>query len=201
MREILRLVVVLGLIGACSAAALSAVRDALAARIDRQNDFYVRGPALERLFGRPADELLGNKVVMEMDGRAYPVFYLMEDGKLGGLAVEAPGRGGYGGDIIIMIGADLERNRSLGVEIVSHSETPGVGAQVEKASFRQQWEGLDLSGSLALRSEGGGIDAITGATYSSKAMVDGSNQVLTLVREHIDEIRARIDEQQGGATP
>jgi len=193
MREIGRLVLVLGLICSLSAAALSYVRTALAERIEMQSDFYVRGPALERLFERPADELLANKVTIPVDGAEYPVFFTREGGEVAGLAVEAPGHGGYSGDIVIMVGIDLRTGKGLGVEIVSHGETPGVGARVEQPAFRKQWRGLPLDAPAALRGDGGGIDAISGATYSSRAMIDGTNQVLDLVREHESDILALIE--------
>nr|MEE4269440.1 FMN-binding protein [Candidatus Krumholzibacteria bacterium] len=192
MREIGRLVLVLVVICSVSAGALAWVRDALALRIEQQSDFYVRGPALERLFGRPAAQLLNNKVMVDMGGVSYPVFFTRENGEVSGLAVEAPGHGGYAGDIVIMIGLDRARNQMLGVEIVSHGETPGVGAQVEKEAFRQQWQGLSANEATALRGEGGAIDAITGATFSSRAMVDGTNQVTALIKEHQEEILALI---------
>jgi H+/Na+-translocating ferredoxin:NAD+ oxidoreductase subunit G len=192
MREIGKLVLVLVLICASSAGALSWVRSSLAARIEAQSDFYVRGPALERLFERPAGELLSNKVNVEMQGVIYPVFYTMENGEVTGLAVEAPGHGGYSGDIVIMLGVDRLNKTMLGVEIVSHGETPGVGAQVEKETFRSQWQGLPSGSDAALRDNGGAIDAITGATFSSRAMIDGTNQVTALVREHEEEILTLI---------
>lgn len=192
MREIGRLVLVLGLICSLSAAALSYVRTSLADRIEQQSDFYVRGPALERLFERPAEELLGNKVVVPVGEAEYPVFFTRENGEVTGLAVEAPGHGGYSGDIVMMVGLDLRTGRGLGVEIVSHGETPGVGARVEEPSFRKQWKGLPLDGPAALRGDGGAIDAISGATYSSHAMIDGTNQVLDLVREHRSDILTLI---------
>lgn len=194
MREIGRLVLVLGLIGVLSAAALAYVRTSLAERIERQEDYYVRGPALSRLFDRPADELLANKVKIATETAEYPVFFLTEAGEVTGLAVQAAGHGGYGGDIVLMIGLDMETDRLAGVEIVSHSETPGLGARVEQAEFRRQWEGLLASESVGLRSTGGTIDAISGATFSSRAMVDGTNQVLSLLRDHTDAIMAQIAE-------
>jgi len=192
MREIGRLVLVLGLICALSASALSYVRTSLAPRIEMQSDFYVRGPALERLFEQPADELLANKVKLELGEQTYPVFFTQEEGELTGLAVEAPGHGGYAGDIVIMVGLDPRRGTVLGVEIVAHSETPGVGANVEKDSFRSQWQGLDISTHAEFKSAGGQVDAITGATYSSRAMIDGTNQVVDLIRDHMTDIQALI---------
>ncbi|MBD3220493.1 RnfABCDGE type electron transport complex subunit G [bacterium] len=197
MREIGRLILVLGLIGVGSATSLAWVRATLAERIEQQEDLYVRGPALSRLFSRPADELLANKVKISTDSAEYPVFYLQEGGELSGLAVQAAGQGGYGGDIVMMVGIDVQEDELVGVEVVSHSETPGVGAKVEKADFRSQWEDLTATEHVQLRSAGGSIDAISGATFSSQAMVNGTNQVVDLLRDHRDEILARIDERIG----
>ncbi|MCK9994967.1 MAG: RnfABCDGE type electron transport complex subunit G [Candidatus Krumholzibacteria bacterium] len=198
MREIAHLVLVLGVICSLSAAALAYVRTSLAGRIEMQEDFYVRGPALERLFKQPAEGLLTEKLTVPVGDQTYPVFYLREAGEVTGLAVEAAGHGGYSGDIVIMIGLDPRDDRVLGVEIVSHSETPGVGAKVELASFRQQWTGLTLDQPVSLTSDGGGIDAITGATFSSRAMVDGTNQVVEMLRDHRQEILLLIEERSSG---
>jgi Na+-translocating ferredoxin:NAD+ oxidoreductase subunit G len=192
MREIGRLVLVLGLIGSFSALALSYVRETLQPRIERQSDFYVRGPALERLFDTPASQLLRNKIIVDVDGLSYPIFYSKRGDELAGLAVEASGQGGYGGDVVIMIGIDLKNSKVLGVEIVSHSETPGLGARIEKKAFRRQWKKLVLGASVALRASGGQVDAITGATFSSKAMIHGTNQVLDLIKNHEEDIRNQI---------
>ncbi|HOX25334.1 MAG TPA: FMN-binding protein [Candidatus Krumholzibacteria bacterium] len=198
MRDIGRLVLVLSLIGVISAGTLAYVRAALDARIEHQEDLHVRGPALSRLFARPAPDLLANKLAFRAGGREYPVFYLDDGGQVDRLAVEAAGRGGYGGDVVVMIGLDLARRTLIGVEIVSHHETPGVGARIERESFRAQWTGLALDEPVALRSAGGDLDAISGATFSSRAMVDGTNQVIELLRDHADEI---VELAAGGERP
>ena len=195
MREIIKLVFVLALICGISAAVLTVLRDNLASKIEEQNDFYVRGPALERLFDKPASELLGNKINMSDSNYSYPVFYLTDGGQIAGLAIEVPGRGGYAGDIVIMIGIDLQTDQILGLEIIQHSETPGVGSKVEKSSFRKQWKGLPVNKPVELTSRGGQIDAISGATYSSKAVVDGTNQIVDIVNRHRDEIVALIESE------
>ena len=192
MREIGRLVLVLVAICVVAGGGLAAVRGALAERIERQGDFYVRGPALERLLGQPAKELLANKVKMTMDGQELPVFFVKKDGALTSLAVEAAGTGGYGGDILIMIGVDLNAGAMLGMEVIAHSETPGVGSNIAKEGFRAQWKGLPFTKPVAL---GEGLDAISGATYSSRAVTDGTNRIIQLLAEHRDEVLAAIEAQ------
>jgi electron transport complex protein RnfG len=192
MREVIRLVLVLVLICGISAGALTVARQTLGPRIETQNDLFVRGPALERLFDRPASELLDNKVSLPVGDHLYPVFYLIDEGEIAGLAVEAPGAGGYGGDIVVMIAVNLLENKMLGLEIIQHNETPGVGSQIEKPFFRNQFKGLLIDETVELTSRGGRIDAISGATYSSKAVVNGTNQVIDLMSRHKDEIMASI---------
>ena len=158
MREIGRLVLVLVLI--CVAQRrrpCPGCETALASRIEQQSDFYVRGPALERLFERPARRTAGQQGHVASRRRIdYPG--LLHSWRRRG---DRAGRGGRRataatpGTSCIMIGLDLASDAMLGVEIVSHSETPGVGAQVEKTAFRQQWRGLPSAASRRRCARGG----------------------------------------------
>ena len=193
MREIIRLVVVLGSICAISATALEIVRGNLESKIEMQNDMFIRGPALERLFQKPAKELLKNKVILNVNDESFPVFYSsVENGDVTNMAIEGEGKGGYGGDIVILLGLDLSNNRILGMEIIQHQETPGVGARVEKPSFLKQWKNLALNEKVALSQDGGKIDAISGATYTSHSVIDGTNRVLNLIRNNKEELMKLI---------
>lgn len=197
MRDIFRLSVVLTLICGLAAGALSTLKVSLAPKIEMQNDLNIRGPALAELFNEPAEKLLGNKIKFTIDEQTYPIFYTRQNGTISGLAIEAPGHGGYGGDVFIMIGIDLETQNLLGMEVVRHSETPGVGSQIEKDNFRKQWKNIPVSEKMDLRSAGGTIDAISGATYSSRAVMDGTNRILKLVEAHKNEILQQIQSGQG----
>jgi electron transport complex protein RnfG len=202
MREISKLVLVLGLFGVVSASSLAYVRATLAPRIEQQSDLHARGPALARLFAAPAAEVLASRVVIEVGEAVYPVFYHRVNGEVVGLAIETHGRGGYGGDVVLMVAVDLRTGKLTGIEIVSHRETPGFGAQIEKPTFRQQWRGLSATTPVALRAAGGQIDAISGATFSSRAMIDGTNRAIALVCDHRAEILARIaGEAAAGGRP
>jgi electron transport complex protein RnfG len=189
------MVVILSLIAGVSAAALTAANVQLGPQIEKQTDFYVRGPALETLFEKPAEEVLGNKFVVHTSDGDVPVFFTRNDTVVSALAVEAIGKGGYGGDLKIMVGIDLINEKQMGMEVVSHSETPGLGARIIEKGFRRQWQGLPLDSPVALTKEGGQIDAISGATATSSAAVNGTNSVLAFVRENKDEILKLISEQ------
>ncbi len=192
MSEITRMVLVLSLIAGVCSAALTSANYLLDPYVNKQTDYFVRGPALERLFGSPAEEVLGNKVVITDEFGEVPVFFVKENDEVSRLAVEAIGRGGYGGDLVIMIGIDLVNDRLTGMETVSHSETPGLGARIEEPGFRRQWQGLPLNQPVAIIADGGTIDAISGASTTSRAAANGTNVVLDFVRENKDEILAQI---------
>jgi electron transport complex protein RnfG len=82
------------------------------------------------------------------------------------------------------------------MEIIGHNETPGLGSRIENFEFRKQWRGLNLKEPAELRSRGGSIDAVSGATYSSSAVINGTNQVIRLLNAHRDEILTAISEKE-----
>jgi len=81
-----------------------------------------------------------------------------------------------------------------GMEVVSHSETPGLGARISEIGFRKQWKGLPTDAPLALTKDGGTIDSISGASTTSGAAVRGTNDALAFVRDYKDEILKSISE-------
>ena len=88
--------------------------------------------------------------------------------------------GGFDNTITMMVGVDLQGN-VLGISVVSHTETAGLGAVAAAATsageaFRGQFVGK--SGSVSVSKDGGEIDAITGATITSRAVCAGVNAAL-----------------------
>ena len=85
---------------------------------------------------------------------------------------------GFGGVIDMMVGVDLN-GTCTGVSIISMSETAGLGANASKEEFRAQFVGQ--TGSVAVTKDGGTIDALTGATITSRAVSDGVTAALDAV--------------------
>ncbi|RPJ08602.1 MAG: RnfABCDGE type electron transport complex subunit G [Spirochaetaceae bacterium] len=81
---------------------------------------------------------------------------------------------GYGGPVKIVFGVNLQ-NEITAVKILSHTETPGLGAKIALPAFTAQFAGKKAD-SLALKKDNpaaGNLDAVTGATISSRAAVRG----------------------------
>lgn len=87
---------------------------------------------------------------------------------------------GFGGTIDMVVGVSTD-GTVTGVSIISMSETSGLGANASREDFRSQFVGL--SGTLAVSKDGGTIDALTGATITSRAVTSGVNSALAAVAE------------------
>mgnify|MGYP000979716427 CR=1 FL=1 len=83
---------------------------------------------------------------------------------------------GYGGVISMSVGID-NSGKINGVKIISLSETPGLGSKVQEEPFISQFIGIEPKEPLTVVKSGGSkaeeIDAVSGATISSKAVVKG----------------------------
>lgn len=85
---------------------------------------------------------------------------------------------GYGGYIYLKVGLDME-NKIKKVKIKEHSETPGLGSKITNDSFLNQFIGKTKEDIYLKKDKSDGkIDAITGATVSSKAIVEGIRKFL-----------------------
>ena len=104
-----------------------------------------------------------------------------KEGNPAGKIVKASQQG-YGGQIKIVAGIDNE-GRVVGVKILEHSETPGLGDGIAKENFTRQFNRKAAS-ELILKKDGVGIDAITGATISSRACVEAVKKGLDYIKEH-----------------
>jgi len=86
---------------------------------------------------------------------------------------------GYGGPIRMAVGIGKD-GEAKGISIISHNETPGLGANVEKEEFLGQFIGKAISDPLEV---GEDIQAITGATITSKAATKEVKEALEAFEE------------------
>ena len=167
---VLRLTVTLLLITGIVAAALAGVnaitKDAIAANQEKktQDALAVVLPAVSGL--NKQDVAAGAQMVSEIyvSGDSYAVKVTP---------------GGFDGEITMMVG--IQGGQVTGISVISHTETPGLGAvaaaqNAKGEAFRGQFVGQ--SGTLAI---GDQIDAMSGATITSTAVVTGVNAALDYV--------------------
>lgn len=86
---------------------------------------------------------------------------------------------GYAGAVPVMLAIDME-SRISGIQVLSNEETPGLGKKVEESSFLGQFIGRSLDKELLVRHDAPDeqrIDAVSGATISSRAVTEAANAV------------------------
>ncbi|RJO66138.1 MAG: FMN-binding protein [Myxococcales bacterium] len=114
-------------------------------------------------------------------------------GRIIGYVVPAEGRG-YGGGIAIALGLDADL-KIVDYKILAHNETPGLGEIAKKDKFRAQFKGRGADQmEYTKRQEAGKIQAITGATITTKAVVGA----LTDAMKALD---AALKQPAGAARP
>ena len=80
---------------------------------------------------------------------------------------------GFGGPIAIKVGFDIN-GVIWNTKVLSQAETPGLGAKCVEPAFSAQFQGFNpAEKKLAVKKDGGDVDAITASTITSRAYADG----------------------------
>jgi electron transport complex protein RnfG len=173
MRDIIRMIVVLGVLGAASGGGLALVKQGTEAQIEYQQLKFVKGPAIKAIMEGCSNDPIVDRFKVK-DGEIERGFYVgVFDGKGNAVAYETSGKG-FGGDIGIMVGVNLETDELLGIGVTTHSETPGLGARAkDDPSFGAQFKGMSMNQPFKVKTDGGGVDAVSGATITSRGVCAG----------------------------
>ncbi len=174
-----------------------------------------RTEAQTRVMPAPKGELKLNGMVKEA-AETDQVYEVSDStGKLG---YAASGEAhGYGGPIIVMVGLDPAAEAIIGLEIVTQSETPGLGTRVNDLPARRTWLGLLRgqppddpgkpvppflkqfyglkAGEIQLKQSGGPgkIEAITGATISSRAVTNAVAAAVARIQSAVNGPSGKAD--------
>ena len=171
-KDILRIGSVLCIICASIAFILSFVNMVTANKI-AENEENEKRNAIISLFSSENIEYSSVDGVPESVNEIYKV---TESGTMLGYCVSvAPS--GFGGALNMMVGTDAQ-GAVIGVRIVSHSETPGLGSRIEGEGFLSQFIGK--TGSDA---SGEPVDIISGSTISSRAVASGTYAAVAAVEQ------------------
>jgi electron transport complex protein RnfG len=200
MKDILRLVVVLTAICVVAAMSLAFVYDATKAPIARslrQEKLAAIKAVLPEYDNQPDQQV--QTVVLGKDKRGRELktdFYVAtRQGRWVGTAFASPAKG-FGGELLVMLGITPD-NKLNKTKVLKHRETPGLGAKIVRDKFIDQFQHRLLSqGELKVKKDGGDIDAITGATISSRAVCDAVNDGLKLYNERFKAPDERVEQPE-----
>ena len=118
------------------------------------------------------------------------------EGKVTGFVMTITNSEAYGGSIQMSVGI-LVDGTVAGVEILSISETPGLGMNAQSDSFLGQFTGVATDAFTYTKTgkqADNEIDAISSATYTTKSMTNGVNAALAAYRAMMKKGGAIVNE-------
>lgn len=173
MREMVKMVVVLAVLCSVSGGLLAALRDGTKDQIENQQLEFVKGPAIRKILVEGAgatNDPIKDRFKIKIGEREESFFVGVVNGKPDLVTFESAGKG-FGGSIGLVVGVDVTTDKIAGVAVTTHSETPGIGSRAQTdAKFTKQFVGLPLSGEFKVKSDGGKVDALSGATVTSRGV-------------------------------
>ena len=120
------------------------------------------------------------------------VYRATKEGKVTGLAYEIFGVG-YAGQMKLMLGIDAQ-GKILGVRVLAHKETPGLGdkMEVKKGNWILRFDGLSLGNpppdKWKVKKDGGQFDQFTGATITPRGIINAIRSGLELFAAHKEQM-------------
>ena len=193
MREMIKMVIVLTILTFFSGGVLAYLRNNTQERIDNQVLEFVKGPAVRTIFEGAENNPIADRFVLKDEDVERTVFVGFYEGKARGVALETFGKG-YGGDVGLMVGIDFNENKLMGVGVTTHAETPGMGAKAKSdPSFAAQFKEQAIDQPIKVTADGGSINAISGATITSRAVANAATEAAELYSKLKDQIIAEAN--------
>lgn len=190
-RAILRSALALAATGAVFAIVLFALAQMTAGRIAENRRNWIKQPLYSLLNGVEFDNdpLTDRISVVSRDllGTAAPavIYRARRNGKPVAAVIQTIAPEGYRGPLELLVAVAWD-GALLGVQVLRHDETPGLGDQFEtrEADWLEAFRGLSLQNppqhQWTVRKDGGAFDAFTGATITPRAIVRGVRRALEL---------------------
>jgi len=191
MREMINMILVLTVLTAFSGGLLAAVQSGTAVKIENQVLKFQKAPAIAEIFPGATNDPLAERFNVAADGADLQIFPgILADGTKG-VAFETKG-GGFSGPIGLMVGINIETDQIIQVRMTTHAETPGIGTRAkDDLTFVSQFAGKGMDTNFALKDEGE-IDAISGATVTSKGISIAAIQAQQIYQRLKPEIIKQI---------
>ena len=139
------------------------------------------------------NNLVADAITMKNErNKEITVYRAIKNGQVTGLAYEIFGSG-YAGEMKLMLGMDTQ-GKVLGVRVLAHKETPGLGDKMEekKGDWILRFAGLSLGNpppdKWKVKKDGGQFDQFTGATITPRGVIDAIRRGLELFSAHKEQM-------------
>ena len=193
MREMMSMIIVLTVLTSVSGGLLAAIKSGTELRIEEQVLKFQKAPAIAQIFTDVSNDPLGERFNIEAEGIKLQVFPGQLSDGTKAVAFETKGKGGYGGDIGLMVGINMDSDQIIAVRVTTHAETPGLGSRAkDDPGFVSQYDGKSMEENFGLKADNGSIDAMSGATVTSRAVTLAAVEAQALYKKLKPEILKQI---------
>jgi electron transport complex protein RnfG len=173
MNEMVKMVVVLTVLSSVAGGVLAAIQNGTAAQIEAQQLAFVKGPAIKAILSGSSNDPIQDRFKIADGDMQKSVFVGKFNGNANTIVLEGIGKG-FAGEVGVMIGVNIDDDKLVGAAVTTHSETPGLGAKAKSdPSFVAQFKGHAVKDPVSVTKDGGQINAISGATITSRAVCVG----------------------------
>lgn len=171
--QTMQLVVTLVITCVLAGGMLAAVYGWMGPKIEARRMEAVRSVGLEGIF--PDATTFKELELAELPaGVEEPILEVSNSaGKVLGIWFAGSGKG-FGGPVRMAMGVNATDGSLIGVRVLEHQETPGLGSPIEEMKFLDQLSGKSLSDAFKI---GADVSGLTGATVSSRAVFDGASRM------------------------
>lgn len=192
MKELINMVVVLTLLSAFSGGLLAALRNGTMEQIEKQQLINEKAPAIDKILTGRSNNPLDDRFKLK-DGEVERSFYVGAfEGKANTVVFETYGKG-FEGKIGLMVGVNVESDQVVGVGVTTHSETPGIGSRAKTdPKFAAQFKGLAVTDGFKVKDDGGEIDALSGATITSKGVCIAASQASDIYKRLKPQLQEKV---------
>lgn len=165
----------------------------------------------------PMENVQLKEEIIEAEGQKWTIYNAFIDNEYVGSAIESYSNNGFNGLVRIMVGFD-PNGKILNYAILEQKETPGLGTkmgewfrpqqetapsliermfgfEVEKPHRESSIVGHTMQSNLAVKNDGGTIDAITAATISSRAFLEAVNRAYSVFLKAI-VLQSNVEETE-----
>ena len=197
MREMVKLFMAVVVFSGLSGVVLAAFQNVTKERIEYQQLQFVKGPTIMEIMEGCSNDPLVDRLSLVDQDKERQVFVGRFEGKPDAVAFETFGKG-YGGVMGVIVGIDLETDQIIGVGVTTHSETPGMGSRAKtEPGFTAQFEGMPAAGPFQVKADGGQIDALSGATISSRGVCGAVVEAGEIYERIKPELMEKIKQSKG----
>lgn len=170
--KVSKIISVMVVVALVSAAALTFVHNMTSEPIQEAQNKLIADSIKEVITAEFNNDPFAEKTVIGQGKDRYTLYPARQDGYITSIVMKTHSNKGFGGRLDVIVGFLLDGKVS-GYNVVKHQETPGLGSKVNDPSFKKRIIGqTPASENFKVKQDGGQIDAITGATITSRALID-----------------------------